>query len=135
MTNRITVYGHLGKDAEVKDVSGKRIMVLSVASNHKIKGQEVAVWRKVTFWEDNYRKMEDYLKKGASVRVYGEEQPPRIYEGRVQLEMIGKDIMFNSSGKKSDDGNKKDGEKVDDISNYFAEPAEEENRFPGMAPC
>ena len=129
MTNRITVYGHLGKDAEFKDVSGKRIMVLSVASNHKTKGEEVVVWRRVTFWDDNYHKLEDYLKKGASVRVYGEEQPPRIYEGRVQLEMTGKDIMFNSSGKKSDEG------KVDDISSYFAEPPQEENRLPGLPPA
>ena len=26
MTNRITVYGHLGRDAEVKDVKGKRVL-------------------------------------------------------------------------------------------------------------
>lgn len=78
MSNRITVYGHLGKDAEVKDVNGKRILILSVASNHKIKGEEVAVWRRVTFWEDNYRNIEPYLKKGSSVRVYGEEQPLQL---------------------------------------------------------
>jgi hypothetical protein len=82
----------------------------------------------VTFWEDNYRKIEEYLKKGAGVRVYGEELPPAIYEGKVQLSMTGKDIMFNSTGNKSD---KKD----DDISDYIAKPAKEEPRLPGLPPC
>jgi len=129
MSNRITVYGHLGKDAEVKDVNGKRVMELSIASNHKIKGEETTVWRRVTFWEDNYRKLEEYLKKGAGVRIYGEELPPTIYQGKVQLAMTGKDIMFNSTGKGSD--KKKD----DDSSNHVASPAQEEARLPGLPPC
>ena len=127
MSNRITIYGYLGKDAEIKDVNGKRIMVLNIASNHKIKGEEISVWRRVTFWEDNYRKMEPYLTKGSSLRIYGEELPPTIYEGKVQLAMTGKDIMFNSSGKGSSD-------KKDD-DDFVAEPAKEENRLPGLPPC
>ena len=128
MSNRITIYGHLGKDAEIKDVNGKRVMELSIACNHKIKGEEIVIWRSVTFWDDIYRKMEPYLKKGSSLRIYGEELPPTIYKDKVQLAMTGKDIMFNSTGKGSD---KKD----DDISGYVAEPAQEESRLPGLPPC
>jgi len=129
MTNRITVYGHLGKDAEVKDVNGKRVLELSVASSHKIKGEDITVWRRATFWGDNYRNMEPYLKKGSGVRVYGEEMPPSIYEGKVQLTMVGKDIMFNSTGKGSD---KKDG---DSWNKFTAKPKQEGQRLPGLAPC
>ena len=103
MTNRITVYGHLGRDAEVKDVNGKRVLELSIASNHKIKGEEISVWRKVTFWEDNYRNIEPYLKKGSALIVSGEELPPSIYKDTVQLAMTGKDIMFSPFGKGSSD--------------------------------
>jgi hypothetical protein len=124
MSNRITVYGHLGKDAEVKDVNGRRVMEFSIASNHKIKGEKVVVWRKVTFWDDNYRKIEEYLKKGSGLIVSGEELPPTIYEGKVQLTMTGKDIMFSPFGNGSE---KKDG--------FVAEPAKEESRLPGLPPC
>ena len=73
MTNSITVYGRLGKDAEVKDVNGKRVLELSIASNQKVKGENLTVWRKATFWDDNYRKIEPYLKKGTSMIIEREE--------------------------------------------------------------
>jgi single-strand DNA-binding protein len=129
MSNRITVYGYLGKDAEVKDVNGKRIMELTIASNHKIKGEEVAVWRKVTFWDDNWRGIEPYLKKGTALIVRGEELPPKVYQSNtghaVSLAMTGKDIMFSPFGKGSS-------EKKDD---FIEEPAQEESRLPGLPPC
>ena len=134
MGNRITVYGRLGKDAEIKDVNGKRIMELSIASNHKIKGEEVAVWRKVTFWEDNYRKIEEYLKKGAALIVSGEELPPSIYNNAVQITVTGKDIMFSPFGK----GNKEGGSSSPSApasTGYNAQPAQEDSRLPGLPPC
>ena len=141
MSNRMTIYGHLGKDVEIKDVNGKRIMVLSVASNHKIKGEEITVWRKVTFWEDNYRKIEPYLTKGASVQVYGEELPPSIYQSNsghaVSLEMTGKDVMFSpfSKGSKEGESSSKGSPSAHKIVDYIPHPAEEEDLLPGMPPC
>ena len=129
MSNRMTVYGFLGKDAEFKDVNGKRIMELSIASNHKIKGNDVTVWRKITFWDDSHRKIENYLRKGSALIVSGEELPPTIYNGNVQLTMTGKDIMFSPFGR----GDKKKEDK--DSSPSTAQPAQEENRLPGLPPC
>ena len=133
MSNRITVYGHLGRDAEIKDVNGKRIMELSIASNHKIKGEEISVWRKVTFWEDNYRNIEPYLKKGSALIVSGEELPHSVYQSNtglsVSLAMTGKDIMFSPFGKGSSD--KGSSPQVVPLVN----PASEENRLPGLPPC
>ena len=129
MSNRITVYGRLGKDAEIRDVNGKRIMELSIASNHKVKGEDVSVWRKVTFWNDCYRNIEQYLKKGSALIISGEELPPTIYNGSVQLAMTGKDIMFSPFGRGSKD--KKD----KDSSQKEAQPAQEENALPGLPPC
>ena len=124
----MTVYGRLGKDAEFKDVNGKRIMELSIASNHKIKGEDVTVWRKITFWDDCYRNIEKYLRKGSALIISGEELPPTIYNGSVQLTMTGKDIMFSPFGKGSGDKKEKD-------SSQEAQPAKEEERLPGLPPC
>jgi len=129
MSNRMTVYGFLGKDAEFKDVNGKRIMELSIASNHKVKGEDVTIWRKITFWDDCYRNIEKYLRKGSALIISGEELPPTIYNGSVQLTMTGKDIMFSPFGKASKD--KKD----KDASPSTAQPAKEEERLPGLPPC
>ncbi len=129
MTNRITVYGHLGKDAEIRDVNGKRIMELSIASNHKVKGEDVSVWRKVTFWDDCYRNIEQYLKKGSALIIRGEELPPTIYNGNVQLAMTGKDIMFSPFGRGSKD------KKEESYSKGSAQPAQDENALPGLPPC
>jgi len=127
MTNRITVYGRLGKDAEIKDVNGKRVLELSIASNHKAKGEEIAVWRRATFWDDNYRNIEPYLKKGAALIVRGEELPPRVYEGKAQLSVRGTDLQFNPFG--SGSGDKKEN------NSYVAKPMAEEQKLPGLAPC
>nr|VFK81068.1 MAG: single-strand DNA-binding protein [Candidatus Kentron sp. SD] len=123
MTNRITVYGHLGKDSEIKEVNGKKILVLSVASSHKTKASDVTVWRRVTFWDDSHQKLQQYLKKGSAVVVYGMEQPPTIYNNIVQLEVIGKDLSFNPfGGKKKEENteNKSQGQDSgDDLSQCF----------------
>lgn len=136
MTNRIRIYGHLGKDAEIKDVNGKRIMVLNVASSNKVKGEDVTTWRRVTYWDDSYRKMEQYLTKGASIVAIGEEMPPRIYESdgqhKASLEVTGKDLMFNPFGKKSES---KDDDLTSVFNNTMAKPVEEEPRLPGLPPC
>jgi len=129
MSNRITVYGRLGKDAEIRDVNGKRIMELSIASNHKVKGEDVSVWRKVTFWDDCYRNIEQYLKKGSALIISGEELPPTIYNGNVQLAMTGKDIMFSPFGRGSKD------KKEEGSSEGSAQPAHEEKPLPGLPPC
>jgi len=129
MSNRMTVYGFLGKDAEFKEVNGKRIMELSIASNHKVKGDDVTVWRKITFWDDSHRNIEKYLKKGSALIISGEELPPTIYNGSVQLTMTGKDIMFSPFGKASKDKKDKDSSKTE------AQPAKEEERLPGLPPC
>lgn len=128
MTNRIQVFGHLGRDCEVQDINGKRVLILNIASNHKVKGEDVTVWRRVTFWNDSHRKMEQYLTKGASVMVYGEEQPPRVYEGKAQLEVIGRDISFNPfGGKKKEEGATPTPPHPTDP--YVAKPAKEDPSF------
>jgi len=127
MTNRITVYGRLGRDAEIKDVNGKRVLELSIASNQKVKGEEVSVWRRFTFWDGNYRGMEPYLKKGSALIVTGEELPPRVYEGKPQLSVRGTDLQFSPFGKGSSERK--------ETNSYVAQPMDEEQRLPGLSPC
>lgn len=114
--NTIILYGHLGKDKEIKDVNGKRVMELSIATSSKEKGRDVfTTWWRVSFWDDRYRNMEKYLTKGSALIVTGELREPWIYqnklgESRVQLSVIGRDLRFNPFGKG------RDGDKQEDAS-------------------
>lgn len=107
MPTTITVIGRLGKDAEIKDVNGKRVMELTIADNYKASGKEETIWRKATFWDDTYRKLEQYLTKGSLLSVTGEDKPARIYnsngEDKVALSMTGKMVQFIPTGKKQEE--------------------------------
>jgi single stranded DNA-binding protein len=102
----IALYGRLGHDKNIKEVNGKRVMELNLATTLKEKGENTTMWWKVTFWEDNYRKIEEYLKKGAALIIHGELKTPRTYvdkEGnnRVSLEVTGHNIRFSPFGGKA----------------------------------
>lgn len=90
-------------------------MELNLATNTKEKGEMITMWWKVTFWDDNFRKIEEYLKKGSALIVHGEMKNPRTYvdkEGnsRVALEVVGHNIRFNPFGGNSDSENKENKE-------------------------
>lgn len=110
--NTITLYGRLGKDKEIKEVNGKRLMELTFATNSKKGGNDVTTWWSIAFWDDKYRNMEQYLTKGSALIITGEQQPPKTYEyngeWRVSLEVIGKDIRFNPFGKGNSDDKKQE---------------------------
>lgn len=100
--NNITVYGRLGRDAEVKDVNGNRLLELNICQCQK-KNEENPMWWKVSFWGDRYSKIEQYLKKGSAVIVNGEMDFPNCYESKtkgpsVNLKIRGNDLKFNPFG-------------------------------------
>lgn len=102
----VILYGRLGQDKSIKEVNGKRVMELSLATTLKEKGENATIWWKVTFWDDRYRKIEEYLKKGSALIIYGEMRKPRTYidkEGnnKVSLEAVGQNIRFSPFGGKA----------------------------------
>jgi single-strand DNA-binding protein len=103
---KMTVIGNLGRDAEVKDVNGKKVIEFSVAHSEKYtdrsgQQQERTTWVRCNYWRDGDRVgVADYLKKGKQVYVEGtpsvaayttkENQPGASLDLRVlSLELIG----------------------------------------------
>ncbi len=68
---KIIFTGNLGKDAELKEIKGYKVINFSVAvkvSKEETKWIECAMWRKL----DQSTIIVDYLKKGTKVLIEGE---------------------------------------------------------------
>lgn len=69
---KMQVIGHLGRDAESKDVNGKTVINFSVAHTDKLKdGSTKTTWTDCAYWSDKVGVV-PYLKKGTQVYVEGQ---------------------------------------------------------------
>jgi single-strand DNA-binding protein len=71
----LTAIGHIGKDAELKDVNGKKVIRFSLCVDQSYKNKEgvkveKTTWIDCNFW--NQEKIAPYLKKGTMIFVSGE---------------------------------------------------------------
>ena len=66
--NTITLYGRLGKDAEIQFLpSGLRVVILSLATNTKKAGMDQTIWWSVTVWGDQFKIYGTLLQKRIGV--------------------------------------------------------------------
>jgi single-strand DNA-binding protein len=78
LTNRVSLIGFLGKDAEIKTTRGNaRFTVLSVATKRSWKDRQTGEWQSKTTWHRVicWGRLVEYaggLTKGAHVQVEGE---------------------------------------------------------------
>lgn len=100
------IIGHLGKDAEIKEVNGQYVIEFSVAHSVKDKsGSSLTTWVKCSFWKqtrDNCR-VAEFLKKGTQVHVHGDISA-RAYltksgEAAPDLSIRVSDLQLLGSGK------------------------------------
>lgn len=89
-----TLIGTLGKDAEVKDLNGKKVINFSVAVNQGYGENKTTLWVDCAKWGEKTG-IAEYLKKGTKVAVFGEPSL-RKWDGgatitlRVQeIELVG----------------------------------------------
>lgn len=73
---RMTAIGHLGKDAIVNDVNGKKVINFSLCHTEKWKDAQGAeqtrsIWVDCSYWTDKTA-IAPYLKKGTQVYVEGQ---------------------------------------------------------------
>jgi single-strand DNA-binding protein len=73
---RITIIGNLTADAEVKDVSNKKVINFSIGTNEKFKDQQGNVTEKpyyynCSIWRDSNVNVAKYLTKGTKVFIEG----------------------------------------------------------------
>lgn len=103
--NFIHIAGHLGADPETRFTqSGKKVTTLRVATNSRKGGQDVTIWWRVTIWDEQFKNMMPYLKKGSAVMIFGEMQKPEIFTDRegksqISLELTALSIQFSPFGK------------------------------------
>jgi single-stranded DNA-binding protein len=77
----VYVAGHLGRDTETKVTqSGKEVIRSSIAVN---KGQDVADWYGLVWWEDEKAKL---LVKGQAIRLVG-KLASREYNGKTYTDI------------------------------------------------
>lgn len=115
--NFIHIAGHLGADAEVRFTSsGKKVITLRMATRSRKGQKEETIWWRVTLWGEQFDKMVPYLKKGASIMVFGELHKPEIFNDRegkpqVSMEITASSIQFSPFGKPGG-GQGSDGERT-----------------------
>jgi len=76
MFTKTIIVGNIGQDAQVREISGSKVINFSVAHTEKYKdqdGQQVnkTVWYNCSYWNDKI-KVAKYLRKGNQVLVEGE---------------------------------------------------------------
>ena len=97
MSNQIAISGHIGNAAEVKNLQNGTIIQFNLAD--KI-NKESTAWYNCTSYQERHVKLEQYLKKGTKVTVYGNLLPKekdKMYYLNVRIGDI--DIHFDGKDK------------------------------------
>ena len=83
--------GHIGRDAEIKEVNGKQVIKFAVAA--KQGKDETAIWVNCDYWTGT--KVGEFIKKGTLIEVVGHLKE-REHEGKkyqscnvMQVELLG----------------------------------------------
>ena len=70
--NNVTLIGNIGKVEELKLHGDTKIIKCSLATNKKIKGENVTQWHSLVFFNKLAEIVEKYVKKGSKIAVNGE---------------------------------------------------------------
>ena len=113
----ITIAGHLGRDAETKNVGSTTVTEWSMAVTDKKKGQEETMWFRCALWGKRGESVAPYLTKGTPVLVIGAFRV-REYEGKngpgYSLEVEAHEMSFLGKSDKSDEAPARPAPAVDD---------------------
>ena len=99
---QLTIVGHVGNDAEVKDLGAIQVINFSLAVSEKIKDQNVTTWYKCAYFSNNVA-IAPWLTKGSLIGVTGKPDI-EIYttgqgETKANLKCIVGQIKLYSSTK------------------------------------
>lgn len=71
--NQAIIIGRLGKDPEIKHLTGgKSVANFSVATSRKINNEQITQWHNVVAWNKIADVVEKFVQKGALVAIQGE---------------------------------------------------------------
>jgi len=99
---QLTIVGHLGSDAEIKDLGTTQVINFTLAVQEKIKGEKVTTWYKCAYFVNNVT-IAPYLLKGSLIGVTGKPEI-EVYQGsdgtpRGNLKCLAREIKIYSSTK------------------------------------
>lgn len=99
----INIKGRLGADSELKtSQNGNKFVTMRVAENSYFKGENVTNWYRITWFGDRAIKMQEHMKKGSFVDVWGEFNAS-LYDTKngdkgISLDIMADRVDFISSG-------------------------------------
>jgi single-strand DNA-binding protein len=70
MINNVTLVGRLGQNPQTNSDTG--VTTVSLATNRRNKGEEIADWHNLVFFGDTATKVAEFGKRGGLVAVIGE---------------------------------------------------------------
>jgi single-strand DNA-binding protein len=99
--NKVTLLGHLGKDAETKFTpSGVSVTNFTLATNRRVKDQQSGEWRDETDWHRvvlwQSENIANYLLKGKQVYLEGRLQT-RTWEDKEGKKNYTTEVVCNSN--------------------------------------
>ena len=102
----VDLMGHLGRDAELKQVGDYTILKWSMAVTHKVKGEKVTTWYACDLFGKRAESLAPYMTKGAAVFVRGQLKP-REYKGkedqlRISLDVDVREVELLGGGEKQE---------------------------------
>lgn len=118
----LTIAGNVGKDAELRQASGKDVLNFSVAVDNGKDGQgekRPATWYDCAIWGDRASKLEPYIKKGTKLTLTG-RPTARAHEGKAYLGLTVNDFTFQGSSQQGDGGQRREERPRDDYSSGFS---------------
>lgn len=102
--NKVILIGNLGRDPEVRENNGKKIVNLSLATAESWKDKttgerkDKTEWHRVTIFNEGIAKVaEQYLKKGSTVYIEGQLQT-RKYTDKDGVEKYTTEVVLQNYG-------------------------------------
>jgi single-strand DNA-binding protein len=92
-----TVSGRLGRDGEIREAGGGKLVSFSVASNSWRKGEEIVTWIDCALWGPRAEKLAPLLRKGVAVVVRG-ALDLREHNGKRYLDLRADDVEIVRDG-------------------------------------
>jgi single-strand DNA-binding protein len=126
---QLTIVGHIGNDAEVKDLGTTQVINFTLAVQEKVKGEKVTTWYKCAYFVNNAA-IAPYLLKGSLIGVTGKPEI-EVYQGsdgtpRGNLKCFVREIKIYSSTKERASGTPQQAPTTQQPQNAAATPPAEE---------
>lgn len=107
----IIATGRLGRDAELKDISGgKRMLTFSIADDIGFGNNKKTQWLNCVMFGDRAERLEQYLQKGKLIEIIGTPEAT-VYNDKASIKIVVNEVKLHGGG---DSNNSRGGSRDDD---------------------